>query len=78
MALAVKRLHVLAYAAGTTLWLYKLDEDELVAAVHTPGYFDDAGELIAHGDEVHFSGPDGCAIRWVQKHAGHVTMRLMA
>lgn len=78
MQFEVTRLHVLAYTAGFTLWVYRLAEDELVVAAHSPGYFDAAGETLSHGDTMHLSGPDGCALRWVQKRGGHVCLRVTA
>jgi hypothetical protein len=58
MAFSVRNLSVLAYANGFTLWHYKaLPEDQ--AGVARPGYFDDAGDMLAGGDMMMVSARDG-------------------
>jgi hypothetical protein len=57
MAFSVRNLSVLAYANGFTLWHYKaLPEDQ---AVGEPGYFDEAGDMLAGGDMMMVSARDG-------------------
>lgn len=60
-AFAVRHLSVLTYAsgAGFTLWHYKA---AAVADVERPGFFDDAADMIAPGDHMHVSAPDGGAL----------------
>ena len=65
MAFEIGRLHVLAYASGFTLWHYKLAEDELLPACHVPGHFDEAAGMLAAGDLIVMTGPDGGAQRMV-------------
>ena len=76
----IDRLSVLAYAAGNTLWLYPLAEDELLPALHTPGYFDAAAEMVSQGDLILLTGPDGAAQRVVaiQEHGGRRRVTLKA
>jgi hypothetical protein len=58
MAFALRNLSVLAYANGFTLWHYKaVGEDRL--GVGQPGYFDDAGDMLAGGDMMMVSAVDG-------------------
>ena len=58
MSFAVRNLSVLAYANGFTLWHYKTNGDAL-PSVQTPGYFDDAVDMLASGDMMLVSAPDG-------------------
>ena len=82
MQFEAKRLHVLAYAAGVTSWVYKLAEDELLPACHTPGHFDPAAEMLAQGDLILLTGPDGAALRTVgiqeRGDRRRVTLRTLA
>jgi len=58
MAFSVRNLSVLAYANGFTLWHYKaLPEDQ--AGVGQPGYFNEAGDMLAGGDMMMVSARDG-------------------
>ena len=58
MSFAVRNLSVLAYANGFTLWHYKTDGDAL-PSVQSPGYFDDAIDMLASGDMLLVSAPEG-------------------
>lgn len=58
MAFSLRNLSVLAYANGFTLWLYKASSEER-ASVGAPGFFDDAGDMLAGGDMVMVSARDG-------------------
>lgn len=58
MAFSLRNLSVLAYANGFTLWLYKSGSD-MQASVGTPGFFEDAGDMLASGDMVMVSARDG-------------------
>jgi hypothetical protein len=58
MAFAIRNLSVLAYANGFTLWHYKAGKDRLVQ-VETAGFFADAADMLAEGDMLMVSAPDG-------------------
>ena len=58
MAFSLRNLSVLAYANGFTLWLYKTGADDQTG-IATPGFFDDAGDMLAGGDMVMVSARDG-------------------
>jgi hypothetical protein len=58
MAFTLRNLSVLAYANGFTLWHYKAAAEE-PAHVGQPGYFDDAGDMLAGGDMMMVSARDG-------------------
>ncbi|HTZ71296.1 MAG TPA: hypothetical protein VMB71_11650 [Acetobacteraceae bacterium] len=49
MAFAIRNLSVLAYANGFTLWHYKATPDD-PSMVGAPGYFTEAGDMLAAGD----------------------------
>lgn len=61
MAFSVRRLSVLAYANGFTLWHYKTGADA-VADASGSGYFDDAADMLAVGDLLMVSGASGARI----------------
>jgi hypothetical protein len=61
MAFAIRNLSVLAYAYGFTLWHYKAGRD-LLGAVAEDEFFGDAVEMLAAGDLVMVSAPDGARI----------------
>jgi hypothetical protein len=56
---AIRDLSVLAYANGFTLWHYKLAR---IADVLSPNFFRDAADMMAAGDHVHVSAPEGGAV----------------
>ena len=58
MSFAVRNLSVLAYANGFTLWHYKAGDDALPAMAR-PGYFDDAVDMLATGDMLLVTAPEG-------------------
>ena len=58
MAFAIRNLSVLAYANGFTLWHYKAGRDAL-NQVEKSGFFADAGDMLAEGDMMMVSAPDG-------------------
>ncbi len=58
MAFSLRNLSVLAYANGFTLWLYKTGADDQ-SCVAAPGFFDDAGDMLAGGDMLMVSARDG-------------------
>ncbi len=72
MSFALRSLSVLAYANGFTLWHYTTRQDAL-AAVGTPGYFDDAVDMLAAGDMLLVSTQEGGRVLCVTAEAGRVT-----
>ena len=58
MAFSIRRLSVLAYANGFTLWHYKSGPDAPLEA-SAEGYFDDAADMLAAGDMVMVSADAG-------------------
>ena len=58
MAFSIRRLSVLAYANGFTLWHYKSGPDA-PAAASAAGYFDGAADMLAAGDMVMVSADTG-------------------
>jgi hypothetical protein len=56
MAFTLRNLSVLAYANGFTLWHYKGGAG---AQANAPGFFADAADLMASGEMVMLSGPEG-------------------
>ncbi len=68
MAFILRNLSVLAYANGFTLWHYRSGEDASMA-LDAPGYFAEAGDLLAAGDIVMVSGQQGARIASVAQAA---------
>lgn len=58
MTFAIRNLSVLSYAQGFTLWHYKAGAASL-ADVSADGFFDPAADMIAAGDMMMISAPDG-------------------
>ena len=58
MTFSVRDLSVLAYANGFTLWHYKTGKDSL-DGTSVPGFFADAGDMMAAGDMLMVSGAGG-------------------
>ena len=71
MAFSLRNLSVLAYANGFTLWLYKTAADDQ-ACLAEPGFFEDAGDMLAGGDMMMVSARDGGRIFSVLADAGGV------
>lgn len=69
MAFAIRNLSVLAYAQGFTLWHYKAGADRL-NDVAQPGFLSDAAEMLASGDMLLISAPDGGRIAMVSAGDG--------
>jgi hypothetical protein len=61
MDFAIRDLSVLAYAQGFTLWHYKARPGSLRHA-STLGFFNDAADMLASGDIVMVSSPEGARI----------------
>ncbi len=71
MSFAVRNLSVLAYANGFTLWHYKTEADVL-PSVQRPGYFDDAVDMLASGDMLLVSAPDGGKVMCMAANEGRM------
>lgn len=74
MAYDPKRLSVLAYANGFTLWHYLTNDN--AAAVSTAGYFNTATDMLRSGDmilaNVDNAGSKGAGIFVVKTNTGGV------
>ena len=71
MSFAPRNLSVLAYANGFTLWHYKTEGDALPSVQH-PGYFDEAVDMLASGDMLLVSAPDGGKVMCVAAAEGRM------
>jgi hypothetical protein len=71
----IRKLSVLAYATGFTLWHYKADEG---AAVQMPGFFNDATGMLAAGDMIMVTMPGAGRILFVADTVGRVTTAPLA
>ena len=74
MAFAIRNLSVLAYAQGFTLWHYRANVPTLgatlvqpatLAEVAEPGFFDPAADMLATGDMMLVSAPEGGRVLFV-------------
>jgi hypothetical protein len=72
MAFSLRNLSVLAYANGFTLWLYKSGGDDQ-ASVGAPGFFEEAGDMLAGGDMMMVSARDGGRMLCVMAEGGGIT-----
>ena len=77
MTFAIRNLSVLAYAQGFTLWHYRTGPDGLAAAA-SAGFFDDAADMLAGGDMVLVSAPEGGRVLFVAASQGRVTTAALA
>jgi hypothetical protein len=57
MTFQIRNLAALTYAQGFTMWAYRGAPDSL-AAIGAPGYFKDAGAIMAPGDLIVARGLD--------------------
>ena len=64
MTAQIRHLHVLAYAAGFTSWLYK--SAAMVADVDRPGFFDGMVDMMAVGDTITCVCLNGVVMRYVE------------
>lgn len=72
---AIRALSVLQYANGFTLWHYKAPR---IGELVQPNYFGEASDMMAKGDHMHVSAPDGNAlIAIVAVDAGMVEIRIL-
>lgn len=67
MAMNMKKLSVLAYASGFTLWHYSNDEEQKQAC--TSNYFNAASEMLNVGDIIILSSCDGAALLSIAEKA---------
>ena len=73
MAFTTRNLSVLAYANGFTLWHYKASGDRLIE-IGQDGFFADADDMLAVGDIMMVSAPDGARLICITPgSAGSVT-----
>ena len=77
MSFVLRSLSVLAYANGFTLWHYRTRGDAL-AAVSRRGYFDDAVDMMAGGDIVLVSAPEGGQVMCLAAADGKITAEPLA
>ena len=77
MSFAVSNLSVLAYANGFTLWHYKTGGDAL-PAIGRPGYFDEAADMLASGDMLLATAPEGGRVLCVTAEEGRLTATVLA
>ena len=77
MAFAIRDLSVLAYANGFTLWHYKTGQNRLEDTAER-GFFADAADMLAGGDMMMISAPDGARVVCIAPGAkgGPDTVRL--
>jgi hypothetical protein len=71
MAFSLRNLSVLAYANGFTLWHYKADTADHPQTV-TPGFFVQAGDMLAGGDMMMVTSRDGAKLLCVLSDADGV------
>ncbi len=71
MSFAIRNLSVLAYANGFTLWHYKAEQDTL-QALHQPGYFNDAMDMLTGGDMVLATAPTGGGVLCIADDEGRL------
>lgn len=72
---AIRDLSVLAYANGFTLWHYKA---ATITNLLSSNFFADCADMMASGDHIHVSAPDGAALLNVtQTGANSVSVRKM-
>ena len=64
MDFTLRNLSVLAYAQGFTLWHYRAAGLTLAQAT-APGFFAGAADMIAAGDMILISSPDGGTVAFV-------------
>ena len=77
MAFAIRDLSVLAYAQGFTLWHYKAGPD-MLRDVDREGFFDGASDMLAAGDMMLVSSPDGGRMLCVGTCGGRVLTASLA
>lgn len=72
----IRNLHVLAYAAGFTLWVYK-NPTQTLADIEAPGFFNSIPGYFVAGDQIHVAARDAGTILSVvsSSDAGGVVVR---
>jgi hypothetical protein len=58
LAFSLRNLTVIGYCNGFTLWHYKAKPSDTLNEICVPGFFADAGDILAPGDQMTISGPN--------------------
>jgi len=77
LSFAISDLSVLAYAQGFTLWHYKARANQL-SSIGLKGYFDQAADMLADGDMMMVSSPEGGRMLCVASCQTHVVTAALA
>ncbi|MBR4507361.1 MAG: hypothetical protein IKP24_02395 [Alphaproteobacteria bacterium] len=72
MAFQNKKLSVIAYANGFTLWHYAADET--LTAISASGYFNNVATLMNTGDIIIINASDGTSIMTIAVASDTVTV----
>lgn len=72
---SLRNLSVLAYANGFTLWHYKSVD---LKSAHAPQHFKDAADLVATGDMILVTGPEGGTVSSVIKSPNNMDIKLIS
>ena len=76
MAFQNKKLSVIAYANGFTLWHYAANET--MAAITTDGYFNNVLTLMNSGDIIIINASNGTAIKAITVTSEAVTVAALS
>jgi len=76
MAFQNKKLSVIAYANGFTLWHYVATET--LTAISTSGYFNNVATLMNTGDIIIINASDGTSIKAITVSSGVVTVAALS
>jgi hypothetical protein len=84
--MSIRDLAVANYSNGLTIWIYRADKDTARNAVlHrldqilSPGYFRDACDMFARGDQIHVAAVNGGALLYVaEAREGCVRVMVMS
>ncbi len=71
-----RNLSVLAYAQGFTLWHYRAESR--IADACAADFFDEASDLLAQGDMMLVSAPDGGRVLFANPADGRVRMQALS
>ena len=76
MAFQNKKLSVIAYANGFTLWHYAADET--LSAISTSGYFNNVLTLMNTGDIIIINGSNGTSIKAITVSGSAVSVAALS
>lgn len=76
MAFQNKKLSVIAYANGFTLWHYAANET--LTAISTNGYFNNVATLMNTGDIIIINASNGTSIKSITVTDGAVTVAALS